>query len=225
MSIVKRWFHDVASDHVLEEQVRAEVHSDRAVGHVGSVDVTAANGVVSLTGTAYSLAQRWVVEQAIRRVPGVTAVLNTMLVLPPKDVFHSDGEIADAVATVLAWTSGIPDGIEVSVLDGRITLDGTVASQAERIAAADVSRVLVGVKAVDNRLAVADPAVADDVRTSIEAVIRSRDEGRHISVFYDRGTVTLAGTTNSSAERTSAEQVARLAPGVRTVVNRVTISE
>ena len=225
MSTLKRWLQDVARDHDLEEHVRAELGYDPAVGHVGSVEITAANGVVSVTGTVYSLAQRWAVEQAVRRVAGVTDVFNDLLVLPPKDVFHSDEEIADAVATVLTWTAGIPDGIEVSVLEGCVTLDGTVASFGERIAAADVARVLVGVKGITNRLEVADRAVAEDIRTSIEAAIRRRDEARNIAVFYDRGTVTLGGTTSSWAERTSAEEAARLAPGVTTVVNRIAVTE
>ena len=67
---------------------------------------------------------------------------------------RTDEEIADAAATVLEWTVGAPDGIEVSVLDGRVTLEGTVDSPDEQRAAADVVRSLVGVSAIDNRIVV-----------------------------------------------------------------------
>jgi osmotically-inducible protein OsmY len=63
--------------------------------------------------------------------------------------------VADAAATVLRWTVGAPDGVEVSALDGRVTLEGTVASRDEQQAAGDLVKSLVGVKAVDNRIVVA----------------------------------------------------------------------
>src|SRR5262245_37751098 len=118
MKTVKEWFHNVANDHDLEEDIRAELGYDPAIGRVGSVDVTVEDGIVSLKGTVYSLAQKWAVEHAVRGVAGVRDLDDDLLVDPPKDVVHSDAEIKDAAETVLKWTAGVPDGIDVSVLEG-----------------------------------------------------------------------------------------------------------
>ena len=223
MKTVREWFQKVANDHDLEEDVRAELAYDPAVGRVGSVDVSVRDGVVAVKGTVYSLAQKWAVEHTIRSVAGIRDVEMDLLVDPPKDVFHSDEEIADAVATVLRWTAGVPDGVQVSVQDGRVTLEGTVGFLSERLAAADAVRPLVGVKQVDNRLVVATVAAADDIRASIEAAIRRRTGAREITVSYEDETVRLGGTARSWAVRATAEEAARLAPGVKDVANRIVI--
>ena len=225
MKTIKEWFHDVAHDSDLEADIRAELGYDQTIGRVGGVEVTVEDGTVTLTGTVYSLAQKWAVEHAVRRVAGVRDLVNDLLVDPPKDVSHSDQEIADAATTVLRWTAGLPDGIDVSVLDGRVTLDGTVAFLSERLAAADAVRRLVGVKAVDNRLVTASDAAGDDLRASIEAAIRRRTGGLGITVNYDDGTVTLDGVARSWAVRTRAEEAARVSPGVKEIVNRIAVVE
>lgn len=150
----KEWIEDIVTDHDLVQNAKTALEYDRSIGHVGSVDVSADDGVVTLTGTVYSHAQKSAVERAVRRAAGVTSVINDLNLDSPKSVFRTDQEIADAASTVLEWTVGAPDGIAISVLDGRVTLEGTVSSPDEQLAAADVVRSLVGVKAIDNRIVV-----------------------------------------------------------------------
>ena len=225
MKTIKEWFQVLADDTDLEEDIRAELAYDQTMGRVGAVEVAVEDGTVTLTGTVYSLAQKWAVEHAVRRIAGVKGLVNELFVDSPKNVSHSDAEIASAAGTVLEWTAGLPDGIEVSVKDGCVTLEGSVAFPSDRLAAADAVRRLVGVKAVDNRLVSASIADADDLEASIEDAIRRRTGGLGITVHYDEGTVTLDGMARSWAVRSRAEEAARVSPGVREVVNRIAVGE
>ena len=155
MKTPKDWMEDIVTDHDLLKGARAALESDRSIGHVGSVDVSADGGIVTITGTVYSHAQKWAVDHVVSRGVGPTRVVSRLNVDPPKLVTHGDQEVADAAATVLRWTIGAPDGVEVSALGGRVTLEGTVASYDERCVAGALVRSLVGVNAVENRIVVA----------------------------------------------------------------------
>jgi osmotically-inducible protein OsmY len=58
---------------------------------------------------------------------------------------------------------------------------------------------------------------------SIEAAIRRRLGRDAVSVAFDDGVVTLSGTVRSWQEQRTAEDAARLSPGLRDVVDRTTI--
>lgn len=155
MKSPNEWLDGIITDHDLDETVRTALEHDRSIGQVGSVDVHVEDGIVTITGTVYSLAQKWAVEHAAQRGAGTAPVINDLRIDPPKTVFHTDQEIANAAATLLRATVGAPDGIDVAVLDGRMTLNGTVASPGERLAAANAVASLVGVTALDNRIVIA----------------------------------------------------------------------
>jgi osmotically-inducible protein OsmY len=146
---------DIVTDHDLVQGARTALESNRSIGHVGSVEVSAEGGILTITGTVHSQAQKWAVDHVVRRAVGATHVVSRLNVDPPKAATHRDQEVADAAAMVLRWTIGAPDGIEISVLDGCVILEGTVASSAEQRVAADLVRSLVGVSAVENRIVVA----------------------------------------------------------------------
>ena len=207
----------------LTEDIRAELEFDPAVGNASGADVSVDGAIATLEGVVESLAQKWAVERAVRRVDGVQSVLNDLVVVPPKELAHDDDEIATAVGTVLAWTAGVPGGITVLVVDGTVSLDGTVGYRYQRQAAEDAVRRLVGVKAVDNGIDVATVEAAEELRETIAAAIRRRLGHDQIHVEFDDGVVTLNGTVHSWLERSSAEDAARLTPGVREVADQILV--
>jgi osmotically-inducible protein OsmY len=224
MGKIKDNIREFEQEHDLKDAVSDELLYDPSIPGADRIDVSAAEGVVTLEGQVDSLAERWAVEHAVRRVAGVTGVNNDLVVVPPKNLSRSDDEIEGAVATVLAWTASIPGGIEASVTDGWVTLNGTVGFRFQKEAAEDAVRQLVGVRGVDNALVVATAEAAQDIRNSIDAAIRRRfDHPVNIDVSFDDGTVTLRGDVHSWAERRDAEESARLATGVRNVVDEVTV--
>jgi osmotically-inducible protein OsmY len=217
---VKEFVHE----HDLADDISAELAYDRSVVGGDRVDVSVAESVVTLEGEVDSLAQRWAVERAVRRIAGVTGVNNDLVVVPPANLSRTDDQIENAVNTVLAWTATIPGGIDATVAGGWVTLEGTVGFRFQKEAAENAVRQLIGVRGVENDLVVATAEAVQDIKTSIGAAIRRRiDHPVDIEVAFDDGTVTLRGTVHSAAERRDAEESARLALGVRDVVDEVRV--
>lgn len=217
-------FREDQQEKELADVISAELSYDPSLTGTDRIDVSTAEGVVTLEGEVDSLAQRWAVERAVRRVAGVRAVNNDLVVLPPKNLSRTDDEIAAAVETILAWNATIPAGIDSSVAEGWVTLHGTVGFRFQRQAAEDAVRQLIGVRGVHNELVVATTEAAQDIKRAIGAAIRRRvDHPVDIDVVFDDGTVTLRGTVHSWAERREAEESARLAMGVRKVVDEVRV--
>jgi osmotically-inducible protein OsmY len=110
------------------------------------------------------------------------------------------------------------------VEDGWVTLHGTVGFRFQKQAAEDAIRQLIGVRGVRNDLVVATVEAAQDIKQAIGNAIRRRiDHPVEIDVAFDDGLVTLRGTVHSWAERRDAEESARLATGVRSVVDEVRV--
>lgn len=102
MKTPKEWMEEVVTDYHLVENARAALEYDPSVGHAGSVEVNAHDGVVTITGTVYSRAQRSAVERAVRRAASVTRVINDLRVDPPKSVLRPDEEVVSAIVGVNA---------------------------------------------------------------------------------------------------------------------------
>ena len=64
------------------------------------------------------------------------------------------------------------------------------------------------------------------VRSGIESALqrRAQDDAQQVQVDIDGGDVTLSGTVHSWSERELATRSAWSAPGVRTVVNNISIA-
>ena len=67
----------VVNDDTITDQIRIQLASDKLVG-VLSFDVSVKNGVVTLTGTADTSAQRSRAEKVAKKVKGVKSVLNSI---------------------------------------------------------------------------------------------------------------------------------------------------
>ena len=215
---------EFVQEHELADEISAELSYDPSIVGADRVDVSAAEGVVTLEGEVDSLAQRWAIERAVRRVAGVRGVNNDLVVVPPANLSRTDDQIENAVNTVLSWTATIPGGISASVAGGWVTLEGTVGFRFQKQAAENAVRQLIGVRGVENSLVVATAEAAQDIKTAIGEAIRRRvDRPVDIDVAFDDGTVTLRGTVHSWAERRDAEDSARLALGVRDVVDEVRV--
>jgi osmotically-inducible protein OsmY len=191
------------------------------------IGVTAEDGVIALTGHVPIYAQKFVVENAAKRVHGVKAVANDIEVRPPGISGHADSDIATAALHTLKWDSREPaENIQVTVRDGWISLNGTVNWQYQKEAADRAVRNLIGARGVTNAIVVKPEHKAIDVKTGIEAALRRHanlDSGQ-IQVEEGEGTVTLKGDVHCCAEREEAERVAWAARGVHHVDNQLEIT-
>jgi osmotically-inducible protein OsmY len=109
---------------------------------------------------------------------------------------------------------------------GWVTLSGEVDWEYQRTAVARGIRHLMGVTGVSDQIVLKPRASLDGVKASIEAALkrRAQEDVRNITVEVTGDRVTLNGTVFSWSERDLAEHSAWSAPGVRSVVDNITIN-
>ena len=142
----------------------------------------------------------------------------------------SDSEIRDDAINELQWDPQItdPDAIGVAVADGAVTLTGTVASYAEKLAAARAAERVYGVKAVANDLKVKLPGSPRDdsgIATAIAHVLENNVQipGGRVHARVERGWVTLDGEVDYEFQRQEVERMVRQVRGVIGVTDTITI--
>jgi len=189
------------------------------------IRVSVEGGVVTLQGAVTTYYQKLAANRAVRRVYGVRAVANDLAVKPTPSTRRTDVEIARAVAKVLRGEGAVPPGtVSATVDDGWVTLTGTVAWPYQRMAAEAAVEDLYGVKGVNNSIGVHPPAVAGELKETIEAFsCRAEIDARDVRVEARGGTVILTGRVHSLFERDEVERVARSAPGVMNVEDRLQV--
>ena len=211
----------------LLSDVRAELAWDPRVDDT-EINVSAEDGVVTLTGTVPSYADKWAAEQDAERVAGTKAVANALSVAIPLRFQRSDTDIAKAVVDALEWDVQVPDSkIKVAVTNGWVTLDGDVEWRYEREASARAVRNLAGVRGVTNNVTVTAKRVSSyDVSKAIKEALERRADrtADHISVETDGSVVTLRGTVSSFGDRRAAEGAAWSAPGVTDVQDEIVVT-
>jgi osmotically-inducible protein OsmY len=214
------------TDMQLHKDVLAELVWDARVGEK-EIGVAAKDGVVTLTGSVATYAEKVAAERAVERVAGVKAVANDLTVKIPNALTHSDTEIAHKVVDSLLWDVEVPDEkVTTSVANGLVTLGGEVEWQYQRDAAERAVWNLAGVRGVRNNIKVAPKRVSPfNVSQSIrEALERRADRtAERISVEAKDGVVILKGTVPSFGDRRAAEGAAWSAPGVTEVRDELAV--
>lgn len=187
------------------------------------IGVTNKDGIVTLSGYVDTYAARLAAERSARRVYGVKAVANALVVKLTEE--RIDPDIASDALHALANRVDVPRGITVSVRDGHISLGGQVEWNYQRVSAERAVKYLRGVKGVFNNIVVSPAVSAKDVETRIvEALRRHADiDARRINVSADGARVVLTGFVRSWNERDEAERAAWTASGVSTVDNRIAV--
>jgi osmotically-inducible protein OsmY len=160
------------------------------------------NGHITLMGTVDNLRVRDRAVRITQAVKGVEGVIDRMSVRPSD---RSDREIREEVNNALLYDPAA-DSYEVDpvVVDGEVTLNGTVNSWQERQLAIEVAKGVRGVRDVRAMVTINHPDDRPDaeIRPEIEGVLE-RDvlvDASRITVEVDDGRVTLTGAAGSVAE-------------------------
>ncbi len=144
---------------------------------------------------------------------------------------ESDAGIQQAVLRELGWDTRVDETeIGVTVHEGVVTLTGTVASWAKRVAAEEAAHRVAGVLDVANDIEVKLPSSLARTDTEIAQAVRHAlawdvfvPDTRIQSTVSD-GRVTLEGAVDTWSEREDAERAVRNLAGVRGVTNRIAVA-
>jgi osmotically-inducible protein OsmY len=189
-----------------------------------AVGVAAKEGTVTLTGFIDSYAGKLAAERAVKRVRGVRAVANDIVVRVKVD--RTDADIAADAARALKLHPGISETIQATVHNGHVTLTGRVEWLVQRDRAEEVVQHIRSVRGIQNHIEVSPKTTQRDVRRRIVQTLHHNAEldARLIDVAIgDDDAVILTGTVRSWSQRDAAERAAGSAPGIRRVDNRLIV--
>lgn len=212
------------TDAALQQDVRQELEWYSPL-EARAIRVAVDRGIVTLTGTVTSYAEKLAMRDVARRVAGVRDVVNAIELAVPSGQRRTDTELGEAVRQALTWDVFVPAArIESTLSDGWVTLAGEVDRWAERTEAERAVRRLQGVRGVTNSITVRGPRVAPEIiRETIEQALERRieQEAREIAIRVEDGVVTLSGFVSSWPEEEAIVEAVSHAPGVRSVNNEL----
>jgi osmotically-inducible protein OsmY len=213
------------SDAQLVADVAEELTSDPSI-EATRIAIAAHDGVVALTGTVPSYWQKVEAENAAKRVSGVRAVVNDLMVELPSEHRRDDADIARAVVDALSWHSDLPRTIQATVSNGWVTLSGTVDWNFQKDEAERAVGYISGVKGITNNIVIKAAPKVTDVRDRIRRELeRTVDqEADRIQIETRDGRVVLKGTVHSWAELDAARRAAWSVPGVTAVEDQLVVA-
>ncbi len=223
-----------------DEEVRKAVSKallDDPAADAYEIDVSVTNGVVTLSGTVQSWAEKQLAEKVTKGIIGVHDIENDLTI--HYKLSRSDYEIQQDIEARLANDVRIDDyAIDVNVNNGKVKLSGIIGSLAEK-RRAESDGWVAGVKSVDtNKLDVewwarnemqrknfyasrSDQEIEDAVEDAFLNDPRVLSFNPDVQVNH--GTVTLTGVVDNLEAKKAAEQDARNTAGVWRVKNHLKV--
>jgi hyperosmotically inducible periplasmic protein len=204
-----------------DAKIRAELQ--RRIQPVTSITLVVQNGVVTLTGTLPSLAQKQSILNIVRRTIGVKEVVDRITVVPAQK--KTDEELLRSVRSMLAGNLSNEEmaAITIRAEKGVIILTGTLTSSYPKQVAGLLASWAPGVIDVQNDIIVRPSKIRSDLAITADINARFRRnpfvEQHRINVTVQNGVVTLMGIVDNFFIADQAESVARFTPGVVDVHN------
>lgn len=192
------------------------------------IGVQVQEGVVTLTGIVDSYPKKYAARKAAKKVKGVRAIVEDLVVKHGKELKKTDQELARAAANFLEWNTAVHEAaITIEVRNGIIYLTGEVAWEYEKQAATRSLQNIEGVKGVVNDIKVAPVLNPVDIKEKISKAYRrsAHLDAEGIQVNVQGNSVELTGHVHSIAEKEEAANTAYLAPGVSKVHNKLVITK
>ena len=221
-------------DEELQRHVTTALADDPAASDY-KVRCAASGGVVTLTGTVQSWAEKALLLRVVRGVRGVRRLETEEVVIRWGEMHNSDEEIATQIRELLDWDIRVNSAlVEISADERTVHLAGTVGSAAEKahvVATAyqaganhvDAHDLVVAYWALNHGLRRTKYAARtdDDIAQAVRDTFRF--DPRVLSyqpiVLVHKGVVTLSGAVSNLRAKQDAERDARDVVGVWDVHN------
>jgi osmotically-inducible protein OsmY len=222
------------------EGIRTDVElalmADPATDFFG-IEVGAQNGTVSLTGRVNSWQEEQLCIQVAKGVNGVKEVISRIEIVQPSE--RSDDKIRAEIERRLDFDVWVDEEmVDVSVVNGKVKLSGTVGSLAEK-RRAFIDAWIAGVESVEDGKLLVDWFKYDKMRRRGATDLKPDDEIKQAikdafaydprisrfdpDVMVNSGVVTLTGRVDNLMAKKAAEQDARNTRGVWQVKNHLKI--
>lgn len=218
---------EATSDEVIKRLVVDELYWDSRVD-ASKVLVEVTDGVVVLTGHVPTYTDFYSAEADARMIRGVVTVENRIQVDRPKIV--PDREIRESITNVFNWTPDLESSdLDVSVLEGVVTLRGTVPQYSQkRRAQLAVGRVRGVIRVIDESVVTPSERIADhEIAHALTGALERRlfDDIARIQMTVEDGVVTLRGLVSNAAAYEAVQQAAEHTTGVVAVRNELTFPQ
>jgi len=228
---------DSSIDVALGAKVTSALALSRRVSAM-KVGVTARSGVVTLEGRVPSQEARSIVEAIAADTPGVTGVENALVVDPQTANGYEETllqRISDLETHVTLQERLRHEpllagaNVNVDVEHGIVVLRGSVEGELERASAQKIAQAAVGTEHVRNELQALSSAPGSEDRLArrveFELFATGAFDLDRVQVKSESGRIRLEGPVRSKAERLLAGRLAEAVPGVREVVNLLSVTE
>lgn len=219
------------NDSDLQAAVKKALSADR----FKNVQVSAGNGIVSLSGTVDLYDTKAQAEQKARRVKGASAIRDLIEVAGP-DI--PDQQLQEKLVRAIEYdrvgygTTAF-NAISVQVQNGVVTLGGHVYGPVDADSAVAVAANMKGVKDVINEIDVNPVSPMDDgIRIRAFRAIYgfpslnkyAMDPGKPIRIQVENGHITLFGVVDNQGDKDAAGLRAQAVPGVFSVKNELQVN-
>lgn len=213
-------------DERVKRDVRNQLNWDCRLD-ASQIEVEVSEGTVTLTGTVPNYLARQTAELDAFTVPGVLSVENDLHVRYPEPRrVPRDSEVRKDIENLFRCNVDIDAAdIGVFVVDGSVTLEGTVESLWQKGKAEDLAATVTGV--ITNNIAVVpsksfnDVIIADDILSALERNINVNVA--YINVKVENGRVVLSGKAPNLLVYRTVYDTARHTRGVVEVENNLSI--
>jgi osmotically-inducible protein OsmY len=182
--------------------------------------------IVVLTGKVKSYTEKYLAEEAVKKIEDVRGVVNEVEVDLALSYKRSDTEIAQNVINALRWAMFIPDErIKVTVEKGHVALSGSVDYYFQKERAEKAIRDIVGINSILNNINVNPTISPAEVKKRIikEFERNALIDANKIQVEIHGSEVTLKEKVRNFTEKEEALKVAWSIPGVTKVNDLLTV--
>ncbi|MBD3191840.1 MAG: BON domain-containing protein [Candidatus Heimdallarchaeota archaeon] len=144
---------EIPSDNEIKTNIQSILEWNPNIDE-GTLTVEVKNGHVTLEGSVDAYWKKVKAEQSVSGVIGVLDITNKLVIVPTKAV--ADEEIAqNIVAAIDRKISVDVESVNVKVVDGKVTLSGTVSNWDAHNEAKQAAELTEGVKDVEDQILIA----------------------------------------------------------------------